>query len=97
MKLVWSVPDSLATLEPATPSVSAALLGCYQDLLRSVGAWLDARGFRLVRLSASGSSLVIEAEAGEHGDDLSREVIRLDNDALARLMQAARADRDRFQ
>lgn len=97
MKLVWSVPDSIGTVESLGSSMSASLVGCYQDMLRSVGAWLDARGFRLVRLSATGSSLVIEAEAGEQGDDLSREVIRLDNEALARLMQAARADRDRFQ
>jgi hypothetical protein len=95
MKLVWSAPDSVATLEPEHPS--AALVGCYQDMLRSVGAWLDARSFRLVRMCASGTSLVIEAEAGEQADDLSREVIHLDNDALARLMEAARADRDRFQ
>ena len=91
MKLVWSVPttDDLQT--------AVSLTGCYQDMLRSVGAWLDARGYRLAHLSASGSNLVIEAEAGAPGDDISREVFRLDYDALARLMQAARADRDRFQ
>jgi hypothetical protein len=72
-------------------------MGCYQDMLRSVGAWLDARGYRLSHLYASRSNMVIEAEVGEAGDDLSREVIRLEYDELVRLMQAARADRDRFQ
>lgn len=95
MKLVWSAPNSVATVETAHPA--ASLMGCYQDMLRSVGAWLDARGFRLVRLSSSGSSLVVEAETGDPHDGFSREIIRLDTDALARLMQAARADRDRFQ
>jgi hypothetical protein len=95
MNLVWSVPSTGTITAPS--STSPSLTGCYQDMLRSVGAWLDARGYRLANLSTSGTSVVVEAEVGELGDDITREVIRLDFEALARLMQAARADRDRFQ
>ncbi len=70
--------------------------GQYQDVLRSLGAWLDARGYVLVQLSESGTSLVIEVETSAAGDDPGREVLRLDLDALIRLTDAGRNDRNRF-
>ena len=91
MQIVW-INKANTTLA----STSQPFHGRYQDLLRSVGAWLDARGYRLARLSESNDSLVIEVETGVDGDDLSREVLRLDWDALDRLANAARNDRDRF-
>lgn len=93
MQLVWSLPstDELSKLS------NQALSGRHQDMLRSVGAWLDARGYRLSRLSASGETLMVEVETGQPGDDLGREVFRLDYESLDRLTQAALADRDRFQ
>jgi hypothetical protein len=47
-------------------------------------------------LSESDGSILIEVETGVPGDDLSREIIRLDKDALDRLTNAARNDRNRF-
>jgi hypothetical protein len=91
MKIIWTQVDSSRSDSDIQP-----FHGKYQDILRSVGAWLDARGFRLTKLSESGGSLVIEVEIGVMGDDLSREVIRLDPESLERLMVAARNDRDRF-
>ena len=91
MQIVWSQHMPSPSDDEAPP-----FNGRYQDLLRSVGAWLDARGYQLARLSESGPSLVIEVEAGVQGDDHSREVLRLDLDALDRLALAARNDRNRF-
>ena len=59
--------------------------GQYQEFLRSVGAWLDARGYSLTLISESGNSLVIEVQTGASGDDPEREVLRLDIEALNRL------------
>jgi hypothetical protein len=70
--------------------------GQYQDVLRSLGAWLDARGYGLVQLSESAGSLEVEVETGAAGDDPGREVLRLDRDALNRLANAGRNDRNRF-
>ena len=91
MQIVWSQNSPSSIDEEIQP-----FSGRYQDLLRSVGAWLDARGYQLARLSESGDSLVIEVEAGVQGDDHTREVLRLDIDALDRLSTAARNDRNRF-
>lgn len=70
--------------------------GQYQDVLRSVGAWLDARGYALSGISESGDYLVIEVQTGPAGDNREREVLRLDLDALGRLAHAGRNDRNRF-
>ena len=91
MKIIWAQIDS-AKSDPNNQPFH----GRYQDILRSVGAWLDARGFRLTRLSESDGSLVVEVEIGVRGDDLSREVLRLDAESIERLTSAARDDRDRF-
>jgi hypothetical protein len=91
MQLVWTAPDAGATKSDHQP-----FHGQYQDILRSVGAWLDARGYRLTKLSESDGAFVIEVEIGVQGDDLSREVLRLDHEALQRLTSAARNDRNRF-
>jgi hypothetical protein len=92
MQLVWTTPDSAAPKSDHQP-----FHGQYQDILRSVGAWLDARGYRLTKLSESDGSFLIEVEVGVQGDDLSREILRLDHEALQRLTGAARNDRNRFQ
>lgn len=92
MQLVWSLPSSRSTTAPDPQPI----VGNYQEMLRSLGAWLDARGYRLIRLSAAGNGLVVEVETGQAGDDLSREIFRLEFQALERLMHAARSDRDRF-
>lgn len=91
MQIVWSQSNPVLDESQIQP-----FHGRYQDLLRSVGAWLDARSYRLARLSESGESLVIEVETGVVGDDQVREVLRLDVDALDRLAIAARNDRNRF-
>jgi hypothetical protein len=91
MQIVWSAPERAEAKTDHQP-----FNGRYQDILRSVGAWLDARSYRLARLSEADGCLVIEVETGVPGDDLSREVLRLDGEALERLTLAARTDRNRF-
>ena len=92
MQLVWSLP----TLDAASLRRPQPLAGRYQEMLRALGAWLDARGYCLTRMSANESSLIVEVETGQAGDDLSTEIFRLEFEALERLMSAARSDRDRF-
>lgn len=92
MQLVWSVP----TPRPDTKPDPLPMLGTYQETLRALGAWLDARGYRLIRVSSAENGLTVEVEIGQAGDDLSREIFRLEFDALERLTMAARSDRNRF-
>jgi hypothetical protein len=91
MQLVWSKSDPNQSEE-----TDQSFQGNYQDVLRSVGAWLDARGFQLTRIVESGGAIMVEVETGLPGDDLSREVIRLDADSIKKLTSAARNDRNRF-
>lgn len=91
MQIVWTAPDRAEKQTDNQP-----FHGRYQDILRSVGAWLDARSYRLTKLTESDGSFLIEVETGVVGDDLSREVLRLDIEALDRLTLAARNDRNRF-
>jgi hypothetical protein len=93
MQFVWTLPS---LEEKAAPPI-LEFSGRYQDMLRAVGGWLDARGYRLVGLSGTGDSLVVEVEAGPPGTDICREAFRLDFGSLERLAVAAQADRDRFQ
>ena len=92
MQLIWTRP----AVDTSSPLPSEAFLGRYQEMLRALGAWLDARGYRLIRVSSADHALVVEVEVGQPGDDLSREVFRLDDVALERLLEAARTDRNRF-
>ena len=89
MQLVRSIPAPTTSPAPGLHPY----LGRHQEMMRAVGAWLDARGFRLVGLTETGDGLSIEVETG---GDRVREAFRLDYPALERLMDAARADRDRF-
>ena len=91
MKIVWTSGEL-----PGGDNGGYVFQGQYQEILRSVGAWLDARNYNLSRISESGDSLVIEVQTGAVGDDLNREVLRLDIEALNRLASASRNDRDRF-
>ena len=91
MTIVWTSGKLLAGTGD-----ECVFQGQYQEVLRSVGAWLDARGYNLSRISASGDSFVIEVQSGTPGDDPVHEVLRLDVEALSRLADAARNDRNRF-
>jgi hypothetical protein len=93
MQFVWTLPSLEETSAPPILEFS----GRYQDMLRAVGGWLDARGYRLVGLSGTGDSLVVEVEAGPPGPEICREAFRLDFGSLERLAIAAQSDRDRFQ
>ena len=89
MKLIWSQDVSAAP-------VAQLYHGNYQEVLRAVGAWLDARHFHLHRLHEFDGELVIEVQAGANGEDCDREVIRLDATSIDRLTSAAHNDRNRF-
>lgn len=65
----------------------------YQDSLRAVGAWLDVRGYREVRIVESDGELVIEAKPGKNPGIATAEVLRFDHAGVLRLRQAALSDR----
>jgi hypothetical protein len=66
------------------------LPGGYQETLRVIGAWLDARGVSQVRIEERSGALTIEAMAGATP---RRETVRLDHERIERLRAAALADR----
>jgi hypothetical protein len=65
----------------------------YQDTLRAVGAWLDVRGYREVRIVEDGETLVVEASPGPAAASAPVEVLRFDAKRMLRLREAARNDR----
>jgi hypothetical protein len=62
----------------------------YQDALRAVGAWLDVRGYREVRIVEDGGALVVEASPSAPAPV---EVLRFDAERMHRLREAALSDR----
>ena len=64
----------------------------HQDALRSLGAWLDVRGYTLDGFRRDGVDLIVTATLP--GAD-EPDVLRLDPAAIARLRDAAKADRHR--
>jgi hypothetical protein len=75
-----------------TMEATTKLRGRYQESLRAIGAWLDIRGFREVRIIEADGELLIEA-AGPEGEAAVTERIHLDAASIGRLCQAARNDR----
>jgi hypothetical protein len=65
----------------------------YQDGLRAVGAWLDVRGYREIRIVERDGTLVVEAAPATSGQAVQVEVLRFDADRIARLRRAALSDR----
>jgi hypothetical protein len=65
----------------------------YQDGLRAVGAWLDVRGYREIRIVEHNGALVVEAAPGTTSQSTPVEVLRFDADHMARLRRAALNDR----
>jgi hypothetical protein len=65
----------------------------YQDGLRAVGAWLDVRGYHLIRITEEDGALVVEAAAGPPSPSSPVEVLRFDAERMMRLREAALNDR----
>jgi hypothetical protein len=65
----------------------------YQEILRSVGAWIDVRGYREVRISGDVGGLVIEGVLGEEDSGDETERLLLDNEHLERFCEASRLNR----
>ncbi|HEY7034169.1 MAG TPA: hypothetical protein VH482_22715 [Thermomicrobiales bacterium] len=65
----------------------------YQDTLRAVGAWLDVRGYREVRIVEADGALVVEAATGTVTTPAATEVLRFDAERMLRLREAALCDR----
>lgn len=62
----------------------------YQDALRTVGAWLDVRGYRDVRIVEDCGALIVEALPNATAPV---EVLRFDAERMRRLRAAALNDR----
>lgn len=71
---------------------STGLKGTYQETLRTIGAWLDVRGYRDIRIVEDAGDLVIEASDSSR-DASHVEFFRLDREGIERMRHAARNDR----
>ncbi|HKG26362.1 MAG TPA: hypothetical protein VKB09_11980, partial [Thermomicrobiales bacterium] len=60
----------------------------YQDGLRAVGAWLDVRGYREIRITEEDDALVVEAATGPLCRSSPVEVFRFDAERMMRLREA---------
>jgi hypothetical protein len=65
----------------------------YQEILRSIGAWIDVRGYREVRIEGDADGLTIEGVLDQAGAGDEREQLLLDGEQLHRFCQASRLNR----
>jgi hypothetical protein len=65
----------------------------YQEILRSIGAWIDVRGYREVRIEGHADGLAIEGVVDQAGAGDERERLVLDTEQLLRFCEASRHNR----
>lgn len=65
----------------------------YQERLRAIGAWLDVRGLRDVRIIEEAGTLRIEAAGSPAGELTALDAMTFDRPQLDRLCAAAKRDR----
>jgi hypothetical protein len=65
----------------------------YQEILRSIGAWIDVRGYREVRIEGDAGSLTIEGLLEQENAGDERERLLLDSEQLQRFCDASRLNR----
>jgi hypothetical protein len=64
----------------------------YQEILRSVGAWLDMRGYQEIRIIEGPEGLAVEGFPAVEGNAPERLLIA--NDQIGRFCDASRLNRD---
>lgn len=65
----------------------------YQDELRAIGAWLDARGYREIRVIERPNGLLVQGRPGGDDPTVPFETMIFDEARLRHLLTAARRDR----
>jgi hypothetical protein len=65
----------------------------FQEVLRSIGAWADVRGYQDVRIAGSVDGITIEGVLSLDGAGGKPERLALDNDQLLRFCEASRLNR----
>ena len=65
----------------------------YQEILRSIGAWIDVRGYREVRIEGDADGLAIEGVLDQVDAGDERERLVLDTEQLHRFCDASRLNR----
>jgi hypothetical protein len=65
----------------------------YQEILRSIGAWIDMRGYREVRIEGDADGLAIEGMLDQVDAGDERERLVLDTEQLLRFCDASRLNR----
>jgi hypothetical protein len=73
-------------------SVKSGVRPTYQEILRSVGAWLDMRGYQEIRITEKTDGLVIEGTPAD-GFGVEPERLLLDNEHIQRFCDASRQNR----
>jgi hypothetical protein len=66
----------------------------YQEILRSVGAWLDMRGYQEIRIIQNPEGLAIEGLSSAACADAEPERLLLTNEQIERFCDASRLNRD---
>ena len=66
----------------------------YQEILRSVGAWLDMRGYQEIRIIQNAEGLAIEGLSTVACADAEPERLLLTNEQIERFCDASRQNRD---
>ncbi len=66
----------------------------YQEMLRSVGAWLDLRGYQEIRIIQNSDGLAIEGRSLVECADSLPERLQLTNEQIERFCDASRQNRD---
>ena len=66
----------------------------YQEILRSVGAWLDMRGYEEIRIIQNSEGLAIEGLSSAACADDVPERLLLTNEQIERFCDASRLNRD---
>ena len=79
----------MAVSEP----IEAPVRLSYQEILRSIGAWIDVRGYDKVRIAGDADGLTIEGVLALEETGGAPERLVLDNDQLQRFCDASRLNR----
>jgi hypothetical protein len=65
----------------------------YEEILRSIGAWVDIRGYQDVRIAGGIDGITIEGLLSPDDADSEPERLVLDNNQLLRLCESSRLNR----
>jgi hypothetical protein len=73
--------------------IQAPIRLTYQEILRSIGAWVDVRGYQEVRIAGGIDGITIEGVLSPDEADSEPERLVLNNNQLLKFCEASRLNR----